>query len=75
MKTLQGVIVDLAYIAALVYLARCAIISGDAVLIGLGLVGGAMGARRLSRKNSSGDTIPPSAVGMLFTGIPRESGK
>ena len=72
MKTWQAVVVDIGYIAAVTFLGYCQIISGDAVLIALGVVGGAMGARRMAIKNGQkGDTIPPSAVTSLITGFPR----
>ena len=72
-KTWQAVVVDLGYIAAVTFLGYCQIISGDAVLVALGVVGGAMGARRLTTKKSkNGDTIPPSAVGMVISGIPKD---
>jgi hypothetical protein len=67
MKTWQAVVTDLGYIASVTFLAYMHIISGDAVLVALGVVGGAMGARRLARKK--GQSIPPSAVTGLWTGI------
>jgi hypothetical protein len=72
-KTWQAVITDLGYIVAITFLAYHRIISGDAALVGLGIVGGAMAARRISKKR--GDGIPPSAVTGLFTGLIPDNGK
>lgn len=73
MKTWQAVVVDLATIAAGTFLAHQHIISGDAVLVLLGVVGGAIGARRLAAKK--GASLPPGVVmGLITACLPGKRG-
>lgn len=68
MKTWQAVVTDLGYIVAITLLAYKGIISGDAALVALGVVGGAMASRRMGKKK--GESVPPSAISGLITGFP-----
>jgi hypothetical protein len=68
MKTWQAVVTDMGYILSITFLAHSGIISGDAALVALGVVGGAMASRRMGKKK--GESIPPSAVSGLITGFP-----
>lgn len=68
-----AVLIDLAVIGAATFLAYCKIISGDAVLVVLGAMGGAIGARRLTAKK--GQSIPPGVIMGLITGLPPDNGE